>query len=390
MAPAVPATPKPSAKPVRPRVLVVDDESSLVELIGDVVGRQIDCKIISASSIAEARKILEKSGAELLVTDVHLPDGDGTILIEPLRRKVPTAEAIVITGQPTMECAISAMRHGAIDFLPKPFNAVQIVERVKRALDRQSQWARQEKRINKLREAVRRLNDARKMVSKKVDLLCNDLVSAYGELSRQLDVVRTQESFRKTLGDAKDLEQLLCHGMDWILRQVGYSNVAVWLSSDEQDFQLGAYIKYTIAGDQPLTDAMKTGLLRTTVREGFVRLSPAEADKLSPEERKHLKNQSILSINCTYLGESLAVITLFRDQSSAFTDDDAAALKSVSPIFATMLASVVRSTENELMPDNEDNEGKSDDNWADESPEKKKGKKPDPADWWKRGETPPF
>ncbi len=64
-------------------------------------------------------------------------------------------------------------------------------------------------------------------------MLCNDLVTAYGELSRQFDGVRNQESFRKTCDGAKDLEQLLCHAMDWLLRQVGYSNVAVWLADEE-------------------------------------------------------------------------------------------------------------------------------------------------------------
>ena len=68
-------------------------------------------------------------------------------------------------------------------------------------------------------------------MSKKVDLLCNDLSTAYGELSKQLDTVRTQEGFRKLLGEAKDLEQMLCHAMDWLLRQVGYCNIGIWLAS---------------------------------------------------------------------------------------------------------------------------------------------------------------
>ena len=114
-----------------------------------------------------------------------------------------------------------------------------------------------------LRDAVRRLNDTRKTVSRKVDLLCNDLVSAYGELSRELDSVRTQEMFRKYIAQAQDLEQLLCHAMDWILRQLGYCNIAIWLSADDAAFQLGAYMKYTIAGEQPLVDALRDGLVRT-------------------------------------------------------------------------------------------------------------------------------
>ena len=106
------------------------------------------------------------------------------------------------------------------------------------------------------------------MISRKVDLLCNDLVSAYGELSKQLDDVRTQEGFRKCIAGATDLEQLLCHAMDWMLRQLGYCNVAVYLAGEDGAFQLGAYMKYTLAGDTMLTDALKRVLLPATVREG--------------------------------------------------------------------------------------------------------------------------
>ena len=58
------------------------------------------------------------------------------------------------------------------------------------------------------------------------------------ELSKQLDVVRTQEGFRKLLNEAKDLEQLLCHAMDWLLRQLGYCNVAIWLTASLPYFSL--------------------------------------------------------------------------------------------------------------------------------------------------------
>ena len=46
-------------------------------------------------------------------------------------------------------------------------------------------------------------------------------------------------------------------------------------------------------------------------------------------------------MNCTYLGESLASVIMFRDGKTPFTDDDAEALKAISPIFATALATMV-------------------------------------------------
>jgi DNA-binding NtrC family response regulator len=196
MAPVVPNAEKPKTKPAPPRILVVDDEPTLIELVGDVVGKMIPCKLVSARTMAEAKKVLATTGIELLVTDVNLPDGDGTTLLSTLRQQQPCASAIVLTGQPSVDGAIHAIREGAIDFLPKPFTADNLLARVNKALQRQAQIARQERRLDKLRDAVKRLNEARRLVSKKVDLLCNDLITAYGELSRQLDVVRVQESFR--------------------------------------------------------------------------------------------------------------------------------------------------------------------------------------------------
>jgi response regulator of citrate/malate metabolism len=392
------ATTSTRATETRPRILVVDDEPMLVELIGDVVGGGMACQVISAKTIGEARKLLATEPIELLVADVNLPDGDGTSLLATLRQKQPHASAIVITGAPSVDRAIMALRDGALDFLPKPFTAKTLQERVTRALAQQAILAKKEKRLDRLRVAVKRLNEARRVVSKKVDLLCNDLITAYGELSKQLDGVRTQESFRKLLAEAKDLEQLLCHAMDWMLRQLGYSNVAVWLASEESEFQLGAYMKYTTAGSPALTEAMRNGIVPMINREGFLHLSADEAKKvLTGEELKHMAGQTILGTACTYLGESLASVILFRDAASPFTDEDAAALKAISPLFATALASCVRSAEAadedaETEADGDGNNPFFDNTAEDDEAPKEKPKKPkkDDADWWKRGEAPPF
>ena len=369
----------------RPGVLVVDDEPGLIELIGDVVKAQVDCRIVTASSVEEARAILESQPVEVMVTDVHLPDGDGMSLLPHLREHHPNASAIVITGSPSMDRAITALRGGAIDFVTKPFSNQQLVERVRSAIERHTQNVKRDKRIDRLREAVKRLNDSRKLISKKVDLLCNDLISAYGDLSRQLEDVRTKDGFRKYIADVKDLEQLLCHAMDWLLREIGYANVAVFLAADDGVFQLGAYMKYTIPGDAPLTAAIKRAIVPMAVKDALVRLRTQDlADRLTPQELAYLKGQDILAVNCTYLGESLAALVFFRDDRTPFTDDDHSLLKQISPIFAVELATVVRDGQ---LTDTPFYDGDP----TPEDPEKKpkKGKK-DPADWWKTGEEPPF
>ena len=375
----------------KPRVLVVDDEAELHEVISDMVGKRLGCKLMAASNLAQARKILESQKVDLLLTDVNLPDGDGMTLLPVLHLHQPQAQAIVTTGAPSMNNAIEAMREGASDFLSKPLTGGDLVERVRRALGRAAESVKAEKRLNRLRDAVKRLNDARKMVSKKVDLLCNDLISAYGELSKQLDQVRIHEGFKHCLSEAKDLEQLLCHTMDWMLRQMGYSNIAVWLAGDDEDFQLGAYMKYTQAGEAKLTDALRTGMVKLAVKEENVHLSGDELRaKLTAREMEFLQDQDVMAVNCSYLAESLAVVVMFRDAKAGFTPEDAATLKTICPLFAVALAGIVRGNEDEEEDNSEDGSLLDENNQDKDQNKSDKKKKKDDADWWKRGEAPPF
>jgi hypothetical protein len=268
-----------------------------------------------------------------------------------------------------------------MDFLPKPFTADDLIQRIRLALQRQQTQARENRRTARLKEAVKRLNKSRRTVTRKVDLLCNDLILAYGELSKQMDEVRINAAFASMLKDAGDLEQLLCHTMDWLLRRIGYCNVAIWLASEEAEFELGAYMKYTIAGDAELTDAMRQGILRRVMKDGMVRMTPQEiAANLSKTEATSLRDQNLIAVSCSYLGEPLAAFVLFRDHKAPFTDQDAALLQRIAPLFSVALASAVRHAE--------EDEDDSDVIDEDERPRKKERHSKD--DWWKNGEPPPF
>lgn len=390
------------ARQAPPRILIVDDEPEVLAVLNDLVGRQLDCSIVHAATVAEAKRQINRDGIELMITDLALPDGDGMALVSHLNDKQPSAASIVITGKASVDTAVGALRAGAVDFIAKPFTSEQILDRVRRAIRRQNLTARNDRRILRLKDAVRRLNQSRKVVSKKVDLLCNDLISAYGDLARQVEDLRNQESFRKLLDSSKDLEQMLCHAMDWLLRNAGYCNLAVWLGSDDSDFQLGAYMKYTIAGEPSFTEAMKLGIVPMVAREGLVQLEGYDVRKyLTPAEYKTLDGNTILGVNCTYLGESLAVLVLFRDEKCPFTPEDVAMLKAIAPLFATALAAMVRKHEgSDDDPSGNDDtaygglshdEGEPGDSDPDEKRRRQRRRKEQhDADWWKRGDPPPF
>ena len=392
VAPTASAINKASA-PRRQAVLVVDDEPAMLELSGDILARRTNARVLQATSCAEARRIMARESVSLMIVDVRLPDGDGTQLIAELKDKHPDASAMVITGSASLEQSLSCFRDGAADYLPKPFTADEFTSRVQLALDAQRERARVAKRMQRLRSAVRKLNGARRMVSKKVDLLCNDLVGAYGDLARQFEDVRVKENFRKTIEGAGDLEQMLCHAMDWLLRQCGYANIAIYLSNDDATFDLGAYMKFTISGSKELTEALKGGVIEQIAREDFVQWTDAEAaDALSPAELDVIAGHGVMGVNATYLGESLATIVLFRDGKSPFTAEDAATLRGIAPIFAQILTTMAKHEERD---EADDDAADPLDELLDEEPKKRRKddhrpKKADDADWWKRGDAAPY
>ncbi|MFT3785786.1 MAG: response regulator [Tepidisphaeraceae bacterium] len=395
---------KPATK--RPTLLIVDDEPEMLELAADVCARSVEARVLQATSLREAQRILDKEDISLVIADVKLPDGDGTTLLQKLRDSHPNAGAVVISGDASMEQSVSCFRSGAVDYLAKPFSAEQFSDRVTKALQYQSQVVRTEKRLTRLKSAVKKLNNARHMVGKKVDLLCNDLVHAYGDLARQFEDVRVRENFRKTIGASVDLEQMLCHTMDWLLKQCGYTNIAIYLAGDDGVFDLGAYMKYTIPGSKMLTDAICHGTLESVIRDDFIHWTDVEANEnLSPAELEYLPNHTVLAVNCTYLGESLGTIIMFRDGKSPFTADNAATLRSIASVFAHGLTTLARKADigdedqgddylvdenSDPAEDPKDEYGDADNNPWSEEPPKPKRKKKDDADWWKRGEPPPF
>jgi DNA-binding response OmpR family regulator len=392
------------------KVLVVDSERSAADFTTDLSITGLQCVVFTATTIAEARKILATESVSILMTELKLPDGRGLSILPELRKLSPEAGVLVTGKSVKLDDVIEALRSGAGDVLPKPFTHEQLRERLLRAFSRQDRIASDQRRIARLRSAVRKLSEARRTVARKVDLLCNDLVGAYSELSKQVDTVRTTEDFRKLCEKSKDLEQLLCHAMDWIMRRVGYANIAVFLATEET-FQLGAYVKYTVQSSPELAAAIRDGVVARAAREGFVRLSGDEAARqLTAAELRHLRGQAMVAANCTYLGESLATVVLFRDQDTPFSTEDAETFRAIAPVFAIALAGQVRAEGGEGGEDfgpggDEDGEWRpeappdspgealdsSEGEDADRKSEKRRRQKENSdADWWKRGESPPF
>jgi PAS domain S-box-containing protein len=115
------------------KILVVDDEPAVCDLLMDSLGGQ-GHKIEACNSGHAAVKALAVNTYDLVLLDVGLPDMDGFDAMAKIRQQWPQTLVIMITGDATIESAVEALKSGAYDFLKKPFQIVELRKTIKNAL----------------------------------------------------------------------------------------------------------------------------------------------------------------------------------------------------------------------------------------------------------------
>ena len=101
------------------RVLVVEDEESLSQLLCEVLA-QAGFETVPAPTIAAARKELARIEPDVILLDMNLPDGRGLEVLRQVREESLPTEVIVLTGDTSLSTAVGAMKLGAYDYLSKP------------------------------------------------------------------------------------------------------------------------------------------------------------------------------------------------------------------------------------------------------------------------------
>jgi two-component system response regulator AtoC len=134
-----------------PHALLVDDDVNFVLGLAEVVGRE-GFTTKTATSLKEARNEIGKAAPDVLLIDLHLPDGSGLDLVKEFEENAGT-EIVLITGHGTIETAVEAMRHGASDYLVKPVDFA----RVRMVLANVTRTRELKQQIGSLRGELRKL-----------------------------------------------------------------------------------------------------------------------------------------------------------------------------------------------------------------------------------------
>ena len=136
----------------RPRILVVDDEPEIRDVLCEVLSSDYDCE--PADSAEDALTKLRLSPFNLVISDIMMGGMSGLEMIPHVLADSPETVVLMISGVQTIESAIKALRAGAFDYIMKPFDLRQVEVAVRRALETCELRAAKRRYENHLEELV--------------------------------------------------------------------------------------------------------------------------------------------------------------------------------------------------------------------------------------------
>lgn len=118
------------------KVLIVDDDAEIVELISDILSREGGFEIRTASSGYEAGMITQQFRPDLILLDYMLPDVNGNVVCQTIRKnpEFENTRIIIVSGVIKQDEIDQLLRAGAQEFLKKPFNISELLDKVNAAL----------------------------------------------------------------------------------------------------------------------------------------------------------------------------------------------------------------------------------------------------------------
>src|SRR5437660_2202330 len=176
--------------PEQPKVLVVDDEESVVVTIKAIL--QLDgYNVATTTSGATARAMVREVEYDLVLTDLRLEDGDGLDVLKAVRERYPETVTIMLTGYASLESAIQALRAGAYDYLVKPSEVEELRVTVARGLERRRLGQEVRLRVTELERANREIVDLNSSLQRRIDEATAELKERYEQL-KELDRMKSQ------------------------------------------------------------------------------------------------------------------------------------------------------------------------------------------------------
>lgn len=143
--------------PVAHTILIIDDETNLRHTLALILQRE-GYSVTTAGSATEAIQALQAGAFDLAFLDLKMPDIDGIQVLPDIRQLYPEMPVLILTAHATLDSAIEAVRQGARDYLLKPIDPPQILERVKEIIEETNQARRRRQIMEEFKELLAELH----------------------------------------------------------------------------------------------------------------------------------------------------------------------------------------------------------------------------------------
>lgn len=119
-------------------IMIVDDEKDFVEMLGLRLKEKGE-NVMAAYNGNECLKALETTDVDVIILDVKMPGMNGIDTLREIKKRQPLVEVIMLTGHGTIQTAIDGMKIGAFDFLLKPADFDELLDKVTSARQRKKE-----------------------------------------------------------------------------------------------------------------------------------------------------------------------------------------------------------------------------------------------------------
>lgn len=311
--------------PTRPRILVVDDEESVVQILKDLlVENPYDVDTVNTGE--DALKALQANSYDLLLTDINLPGVNGLEVVSAAKEVDREMVVVVITGYASTGTAIDALRQGAYDYITKPFDLWEVDQIVARGL--QSRRLLQENRrlVDDLRTANLELKKHEEVLREKVETATRRIRTLYEigkDVNASLDVNRTLNFIVSQAAILTDA------GMGLLFRNTenGGSFVA------EEAYGPTDRITGTTVV------SMGQGVIGRVAKElTAARIKTDDPHDMGEKFLVELDVKSLLATPLVHKGRLSGILCMMEKEEGGFTDEDEALLDSFASQAALALA----------------------------------------------------
>ncbi|NIA21683.1 MAG: response regulator [Anaerolineaceae bacterium] len=211
------------------RILVVDDEPDVCELVADWLAQEGEWTVDYTTEPLRALEQVGRSGYDLMVTDLCMPQMHGLDLARQARGICPDLTVIGITGYASIDSSVEALRQGFVDYLQKPFRVEDLRAAVYRALCRRKEIDLSEDSADQVTHDNALLAATNDDMAKRLELVSRELTVMQQRLAGQVADFEVRCNAADMLDGQRDIHQLLGMALVMLRDQLPAEQYAVAL-----------------------------------------------------------------------------------------------------------------------------------------------------------------